>query len=185
MNLEITVVTDELLPGYNDESTLGPFEGVVSAAIENVDPALSAGSNITHWNRNNPAAASAIGCNNCVAIVDTDNFNMLYRKPISQVTTSGLKAAIESVLKLEFDPVSGNYISTEGEMVEFDNNKGLLNFFPGLGLFNLPINLPWWAYALLSAYTLQKANTSRTKAGKIVWGGIGVVAGANAYTRKP
>lgn len=178
MNLEITVISTQTLPGYGNDEQVGPFEGIILKGITDVSPNLLTNNSIVHFNRN---ASNVFGCNNCVAITDTDNLKVLYLRPMGQVTSGGITSALEQILQLRYDLPSGNYINLDGEVVEHDTKKGLIDFFPGLGL-SLGINLPpvgWW---ILSAIGGIGAWKSKNKTAK--WG-FGLLSGWALLNAKP
>ena len=165
--IEITVTTTQLLPGYDNDAELGPLEGKIAAGVES---SAYDQSKVSHWNRTNQEAIQLLG-NNRVSIVDLETYAVLWQKPVSQVNSANIRAALDWLAGLEFNPGSGQYTGPDGGTVDPvipGDDPGSDSLFPGLGLFNL--ELPRLAWFVLAAGSGYKATQSRGTVGKVGWG---------------
>ena len=91
---------------------------------------------------------------------------------------------ITYVLKLlwTFEPTGnpGEYIKDSGKIVSVTPDGKGLPIFPGLGLFNLNLPIPWWMWAVLAAVSAERASRKNS----ILWGIGALVAAVNAYNKK-
>ncbi len=62
-----------------------------------------------------------------------------------------------------------------------DNDQGGFGFNPW-GIFSLPIDAPWWLWAVLAGGAAVGSTSANGKVGRYGWGAVAIVAGGNAYT---
>ncbi|MEO1260567.1 MAG: hypothetical protein AAFZ15_17350 [Bacteroidota bacterium] len=186
-HLEIAVVSSELLPGYGDDSVQIGIEKTIVDGWNQINPALAEKATIEHFNRVGQEAINAVGCNNCVVIIDRTNFNIVWQRPFNSITSSKIKKALEDALQLSYDQATGTYKKPGGGSIDPivpGSNTGSNSLIPGLGLFDLNLNLPWWVFAAIAAGSAWQFNKSQSTVGKLIFGGVSLVAGANAYKKK-
>lgn len=177
--IEITVTTPQMLPGYGDDSQVGPLEGKILAAIT----ATTYRGRIDHWNRNTPQALQVLGANT-VSIIDTQTNTILWRKSTNGTTTANVKSALDELANTTYNSLTGEYTLPNGSKVDPiipGTEPDSTSLLPSL--FNLNINLPpliWWGIAAGALYT---ASRSRNKLGQYGGGAVAVIAAGNAIKR--
>jgi hypothetical protein len=120
-----------------------------------------------------------------VVIYDWDRKAALKKFMPSQVTTANIKNALLEIWPLKFNEATGEYVTPANETFPALTKGGAgFSFFPGLGLFDLNLPVPWWAWAIVAGLGAWQANKSTTKAGRYTFGAVAIVAAGNAWMKK-
>jgi hypothetical protein len=105
--------------------------------------------------------------------IDYDKLQVLASIPKASITQSSVRKTCLA-LYTPLPPGSADGSGGDDAIESFGLNPW--------GLFTLSFDMPWWAWAAIAGGAAIGSNSSRTKVGMVILGGVAVVAGGNAVT---
>lgn len=179
MKLEVIVICPDI-----DCSTDTVSPSIVEQATRAAQTKLNTLQNLKEWQirlfmaplHGSIAKSAGVTVAPAVLVVDAATDRLLYTQTGS-VNQSALRDKLVALVSQGYDAGPGD--SGTGIVEDAPPGGGLL----GLGLFNLPFNIPAWLWMIVAAAAAYKAATSKRTRCKVVFGSAALIAGANYLNR--